>query len=174
VLCACAQVALAQDAREFGLAAQSLVYQRDGVVQGCGVRLTGGEPNASAPSSWLDVSFNVFRRGVALAQAIAYEIGRSEYAGDSRPSSVPIQSTWLKPAEGKARLGENSERRESLVYPLGLDDALALFQAVAQNEPVIIGVKRWGQRTDSVYTGKAVLDSDTRARIGECLTSLLE
>lgn len=151
--------------------AQPLHHVRDGRVEGCGVRLTGGEPDKAA-SSWFDVSFNIFRHGVGVAQAIAYEIRRSEFAGNSRPAIVPVRSTWLKAGEGSARLGESSERGESLVYQMAIDDVLVLFAALANGEPVSLGIKRWGQRVDAVYVGAPVLSSDSRHRIGRCLDNL--
>jgi hypothetical protein len=152
--------------------AAPLVYERDGMVQGCGVRITGGEPGASAPSSWFDVSFNVFRRGVALAQSYAYEMRPSAYDAESRPERVPVQSTWLAVADGAVRRGENTEQRDSLVYALVVDDALSLFQALAEGRPLRLGIKRWDQRDDTVYSGAPTLSGDTRNRIGDCLASL--
>jgi hypothetical protein len=151
--------------------AQPVLHVRDGQVQGCGLRLTGGEPGKQA-SSWFDVSFNVFRRGLGLAQSIAYEIRRSEYEGDSRPKQVPVQSTWLKVSDGTARLGENTERRDTLVYMLLMEDVLALFEAVANGDPVTLGIKRWGQRADAVYTGAPHLSDDSRDRMSTCLAEL--
>jgi hypothetical protein len=163
----------AQTAPGIALAAQSLVHQRDGAVHGCGVRLTGGEASASGASTWFDVSFNVFRRGVALAQSIAYEIRKSG-AGVSRPARVPVQSTWLRATGANAKLGENIERRDTLVYPLVLDDALSLFEAVASGRVVSVGIKRFGQPSDTVYTGAPELTAEARAQIGECLARLTE
>jgi hypothetical protein len=151
--------------------AHALTHVRDGTVQGCGLRLTGGEPGKQA-SSWFDVSFNVFRRGLGLAQSIAYEIRPSEYDGESRPATVPVQSTWLKVSDGSARLGENLERRDTLIYTLVMDDVLALFEAVANGDPVTLGIKRWGQRVDAVYTGAPRLSSDSRDRMSTCLADL--
>jgi hypothetical protein len=163
----------AQQVRETALAADALVYRRDDVVLGCGVRLTGGEPRR-AVSTWIDVSFNVFRRGIALAQAIAYEIRRSDLEGDSQPARVPLQGAWLRTSDASPRLGENAERQETLVYALRLDDALALFEAVARSEPVTVGVKRWDERTDSVYSGRAEIADDARERLAACLGALAE
>lgn len=156
------------------VSAQPLVHRIDGAIAGCGVRLTGGAPNASAPSAWFDVSINLFRRGVALAQAIAYEMRHSEFEGDSRPARVPVQSAWVTTGAGDARLGENLERRETLVYSLVPDDALSLFEAVARGQSVLVGIKRWGQRTASVYTGTPTLTGETRDEIGDCLAALVE
>jgi hypothetical protein len=164
----------AQSAPAIALAAQSLVHQRDGAVLGCGVRLTGGQASATGASTWFDVSFNVFRRGVALAQSTAYEIRKSGYAGDSRPARVPVQSTWLRASGANAKLGENIERRDTLVYTLVLDDALSLFEAVASGRAVSVGIKPFGQPADTVYTGAPELTTETRAQIGDCLARLAE
>jgi hypothetical protein len=151
--------------------ARPLTHVRGGAVHGCGIRLTLGQPDRPA-SAWFDVSFNVFRRGIALVQSIAYEIRRSEFDGESRPALVPVQSTWVAAAATNARVGENSERRDALVYRVLADDALALFEAVATGRHVTLGIKRWGERVDSVYTAAAFLEADARQKIGACLGAL--
>ena len=163
--------AWAQTVHSTSIEAEPLRHVRDGEVHGCGLRLTGGAPGKQA-SSWFDVSFNVFRRGPGLAQSIAYEIRRSEYDGDSRPTQVPVQSTWLRLYDGIARVGENVERRDTLVYTLLMDDVLALFEAVANGDPVTLGIKRWGQRVDAVYTGAPLISTDSRDRMSTCLAEL--
>ena len=151
--------------------AQPLLHVRNSQVQGCGLRLTGGEPGKQA-SSWFDVSFNVFRRGLGLVQSIAYEIRRSDYEGDSRPEKVSVHSTWLKVSGSSTRIGENLERRDTLVYALVMEDVLALFEAVANGDSVTLGIRRWGQRADAVYTGAPFLSSDSRHQMSECLAGL--
>lgn len=171
VICAlCAAEASAQTEAAMPINAQALTYVRDGAVQGCGVRLTGGESGAPV-SAWFDVSFNLFRRGYGVAQSIAYEVRQSE-DGTSRPARVPVQTTWIKATDGSARLGENIERRESLVYALVVEDVLALFEALAESQPLVLGIKRWGQRVDSIYTGTPILTADSRHRISVCLGGL--
>ena len=161
---------LAQAVPATAIGAEALTHVRDGKIHGCGVRLTGGEPGR-AVSGWFDVSFNVFRRGIGIAQSMAYEIRPSE-EGESRPQQVPVQSTWLKASEGSTRRGENTERRNSLVYTLLIEDVLSLFEAIAKEEPLVLGITRWDQRTDSVYTAIPVLNMDSRDRIGTCLAGL--
>ena len=164
--------AAAAGAGEMPIAAQPLVHARNGAVQGCGARLTGGESTPAGSSAWFDVSFNVFRSGHALVQSYAYEFRRSEYDGEARPAQVPLQSAWLKAPQGAARLGENSERRDTLIYSLVLDEALALFEALAAGEQVTVGIKRWDRRNASVYAGKPELTDEGRRRIAECLVRL--
>jgi hypothetical protein len=162
-------------AGEIPMLAQPLVHSRGGAIAGCGARLTGGEAAPAGASAWFDVSFNVFRGGVALAQSYAYEMQRSGAEGNARPARVPVQSAWLKaPRAQAARLGENTERRETLVYPLVLDDAVALFEALAAGETVTIGIKRWDRRTASVYAGKPELTEQGRRAIADCLVRLTD
>ncbi len=168
-LCAAA-AAHAQSALSIPVEARPLTHMRGGAIQGCGVRLTGGEPGP-AVSVWFDVSFNIFTRGPGIAQAIAYEIKRSE-DGESAPTQVPVQSAWLKAAQGNTRVGERAERTDALVYTLLAEDVLALFEALANEQPLTLGVRRWGQRTDSVYTATPVLTGDSRRRISACLARL--
>jgi hypothetical protein len=172
VLAGASGVALAQDA--LPIAAESIVHERDDSVIGCGVRVTGGQPSARGPSFWFDVSFNMFRRGIALAQAVAYEMPRSGLAGDSRPSRVAVQSAWIAAGTGSAKLGENAERQESLVYGLAVDDAVSLFDAAAHGKPLRLGIKTWGQRTASVHEGALDLQPETRDRIADCLARLTQ
>lgn len=161
----------AQTTASISIDAQPVMHLRESKVHGCGVRLTGGAPGKAA-SSWFDMSFNAFRRGLGIAQAIAYEIKRSEFEGDSRPAIVPVQSTWLKAGAGSTRLGENIERRDTLIYTMVMDDVLRLFEALANGESVTVGIRHWGQRVDAVYTGAPMLSTDSRHRISSCLEAL--
>ena len=171
-LAAVQALAAAPAAPAIAIEAQPLTHTREGRVQGCGLRLTGGEPGTPA-SSWFDVSFNVFARGTGIAQSFAYEIKRSEgYEGDSRPAKVPVRSTWVRAGEGSTRRGENTEPRDSLVYTLLVEDVLALFEAVAQSRAVTLGVRRWGQPSDAVYSGTPVISEESRTEVSACLGRL--
>jgi hypothetical protein len=161
---------LAQDA--LPMSAESLVHERAGVLVGCGIRVTGGSAAPRAASSWFDVSVNVFRRGFAVAQAIAYEMPRSTFDVEARPAQVPIQSAWIAAGEGSAKLGESAERQASLIYTLAMDDAISVFDAAARGSPLTLGIKRWGQRSASVHGGAATLTHESRDRIAACLARL--
>jgi hypothetical protein len=173
LLCWASAAPAAQGPPSLAIEALPLTHMRDGQVQGCGLRFTGGEAR-SPVSSWFDVSLNVFRRGIAIAQSIAYEIRRSEVGGDSRPTIAPVESTWVRAGERIARRGENMERNGALVYTLVSDDVVEVFEAVAKGEPVTFGIKRWGEPTDIVYMGQAIMDAESRHQIGACLGELLQ
>ena len=152
------------------LVAQPLTHVRDGQVQGCGLRVTGGVAGRAA-SSWFDVSVNVFGAGGSLVQAIVYELRPSE-DGEARPARVPVRSTWISAGESSTRRGENIERRDTLVYRLLGEDALALFEALAQGRSIAVGIRRWGEPEESVHQGAPVLDEAARAEVAACLGSL--
>jgi hypothetical protein len=165
--------AAAQLGKPLTIEARTLTHTRDGQVAGCGLRFTGGEAR-SPVSSWFDVSLNVFRRGIAIAQSIAYDIRRSELEGDTVPAIAPVESTWLRPGEGIARRGENSERTASLIYTLVPDDAVEVFEAVAKGEPVTVAIKRWTEPSETIYTGPASMDDQSRRDMSACLAELLQ
>ena len=154
---------------------EPLTHSRDGRVEGCGVRLTGGDAPAAGPSRWLDVSLNVFRRGVGVVQAITYEMPRSRYDSESRPERVGIQRVWLKPDEeaGSTRLGENTEARDTLVYTVTLDEAAGLFRSVAGGRRLQVGLRAWGRPRETVYAGSVEMDENTRAQLETCMAALV-
>ena len=161
----------AENAFQLGIDASPLIYVRDGRVHGCGVRLTGGEVFA-ARSFWFDVSVNLFRHGIGLVQAIAFEIRPSIDTPEGRPVIAPLESAWVQVSEAGARRGENVERQKSLIYTVLLDDVLATFEAVAEGRAVKLGIKRWNQTADIVYTAAPALSADSRDGIGRCLAAL--
>ena len=171
MLAAVAGDALAQDA--LPMKAAPIAHEREGSVYGCGVRLTGGKPAAQGPSSWFDLSFNVFRSGTALVHAVAYEMPRSA-TGDSRPARVPVQSAWIAAGAGSAKLGENVRRQESLVYSLAFEDAVSLFDAATRGTPLRLGMKTWGQHSASIHEGVASMEAEARDRIADCVARLVE
>jgi len=165
--------AAAQPGKPLTIEARTLTHTRDGQVEGCGLRFTGGEAR-SPVSSWFDVSLNVFRHGVAIAQSLAYDMRRSERDGDSVPAIAPVESTWLRAGEGIARRGENPERTRSLIYTLVPDEAIDVFEAVAKGEPLSVGIKRWTEPSEAVYTGLASMDDEARQNMSACLAELLQ
>jgi hypothetical protein len=144
---------------------------RDGRVQGCGVRLVGGEARAPV-SSWFDVSVNVFGADTAIAQSIVYEMKISGPEGDSVPTIAPVETTWIHIGEATTRRGENAERKSSLVYTVSVEDAIALFETVARGDSVTLGIKRWGQAEEVLYTGIPFMVDETREHMSACLEAM--
>jgi hypothetical protein len=166
--------AIAQSAVEVSMDVATLVHA-GGLIRGCGVRVTGGRADPKGPSSWFDASLNVYSRGPALVQAIGYEIAPPEFDVQTRPERVAIQRAWLKveDATGTTRLGENTDVRDSLVYAVTMDEAADLFAGLAKGKRLAIGVRRWGQREETVYVGTPELNEDRRRQLGACLETLV-
>ncbi len=127
------------------------------------------------PSIWLDVSFNVYRSGLALVQALAYTIPASTLDGEARPRRLAVQRAWVQQEEGRGvtRAGENTERREMLVYALTLEDVGALFEAVSTGRPLTLAVTPWDERRETILKGVAALSDKNRADTTACLEALV-
>ena len=162
-------------AADLPMAAEALVHHTGNGIEGCGVRITGGRVAARSRSIWLDLSFNVYRRGPALVQAIAYDMQPSRYGDEVQPNRIAVQRAWVKPrsAGGSTRLGENTQTRDAVVYAVTLDDAAALFQASASLQPIVVGVRAWNEQREWVFEGTPVLTDPGRAQLADCLTALV-
>ena len=162
-------------AERMPLGASALTHGQAAQIQGCGVRVTAGRAAQKSKSLWMDLSFNVYASGVALVQAIAYEMPPSTYEGEAKPRRLSVQRAWVKPRDesGTTRLGENTEARDTLIYALTLEDAIRLFGAVAAAEPLAIGMRPWGEPREWLFEGIAELPDGARAEIATCLAALV-
>jgi hypothetical protein len=157
------------------LAAAPLKYERAGKIEGCGVRVTGGSAAPKTRSVWFDLSFNVYARGTAAVQAIAYTMAPSRYEQEARPERSSIQRAWVQPrgATGSTRLGENTEARDALAYAITFDEGLRLFEAVAMAQPVVVGLRAWGEPREWRFEGIAELSDAGRAEVAKCVGALV-
>src|SRR5688572_21265738 len=73
---------------------QPLVYVREGAVNGCGVRLFGGQAGTVGAVPYFDVSFNLWRNGAGIVKAMSYDLRVEELAAGKRPVGLPISSAW--------------------------------------------------------------------------------
>jgi hypothetical protein len=71
-------------------------------------------------------------------------------------------------------VAENPERSDTLIWRLLLDDAVALFQALASGDTITVGIKRWDQPIASVYAGTPALTDEDRRALAECLARLTQ
>jgi hypothetical protein len=151
--------------------AEALVHERAGAVHGCGVRLTGGQPEPARSSAWLDLSINVYRSGVGLVQTIVYDVPRPQFDVRTPPVRSALQSAWLRSEDmqGSTRRGENRERSDRLVYQVVIDELVPLFEAARTGQTIVFGVKSWNETTERVYSGKPRMSDESSYRLGLCL-----
>ena len=162
------------------MSGQPLMYMKDGEVNGCGIRIIGGRPTINgAVWEWFDVSINVYEHGGGLVKIVSYDVDEPKMrAGGLKPKPLPVRSGWLKaagksgttPAKGKSAVADDGA---SLMYGSDLDRTMPLFSAYFQRETVSIGVRRVGDKTETIYSGVVTMDDNEDQQLRSCLRDLV-
>lgn len=159
-------------------AGQPLQYTKQGVVDGCGVRLVGvtkpvpGVSNVRA----LDVSFNVMRPGIGLVKGALSTVPVKTVLA-SKPAQftpVAIRDVWLKaaghaatsPIDGKYT--QSTTPKQALLYGATADSVLGLVDAIEQDAVVQVGVTVAAKDMEHIYFGKVELSAAERAQFASC------
>ena len=158
------------------LTGQPLQYMKDGVVNGCGIRIVALRPMGGRVVMAIDVSINVYASGAAIFQAGTYD-AELPVGSSKKGEPLPVASAWIK-AQGAVAtkpVGRSSMAaadKVSLIYVTELESALAVFRAQARGEPVQVSVTRRGSDIGSIFAGPVTLDASERAQLGACLGEL--
>ena len=178
--------ASSQDVVETGLDGQALVYMKDGVIDGCGIRvLVVDLPAAYNQVSLItayDVSFNLKPSGLAVVQARSTDATLSDYeSGDkNRRRAIAPEKFWLKASGARPTAPDKrmngtmlpGDDRGSVVYLSELDSVIALFTAHGARKPISMGVIRPGMRTERVFSGQINMSDSERKQVSSCLDEL--
>lgn len=158
------------------LAAQPQMNVKDGVVLGCGYRITAVPKNTSrsTPVVVMDTSINLFRGVVMLKGGAVKFVARSGQPGVGEPVVQPIETFWLKvpnvrptrAREGKIMPAENNGY---LIYGETADVLVGLLSAVWNREALTIGVRIKGETNDRIYTGVAELSDADIQQVRQCI-----
>jgi hypothetical protein len=167
--------ALAQSILEVDLIGQPLSYTKEGVVEGCGVRVVGvisPVPGDKAFKSF-DVSANLWKSGQALVKMI----GEETPVADPIPSKarrMVLKNGWLK-AEGKtsaAPLGgdfkSSTTDKGAYLFPVAFDGSIDFILAAARGERVQVAVRR-DVKAEWIYSGRVRLSDPEKNQILNCL-----
>lgn len=171
--------AVAQSMMEVDLVGQPLSYSKDGVVNGCGVRVVGvisPVPGDKAFKSF-DVSANLWKSGQALVKMI----GEETPVADPIPSKtrrVSLRNGWLK-AEGKtpaAPIGgdfrASTDDKGAYLFPVAFDGSIEFILAAARNERVQVAIRR-DAKAEWIYSGMVRLSDLEKNQILNCLKEVL-
>jgi hypothetical protein len=166
----------AQNVSHVRIDSQPLVYVRSGVINGCGVRLLGGEFGPVEPIAWFDVSFNIYAQGIGMIKALSYDVRIEEMKSGKRGPAVPVQGAWIKvdgsmatrPLKGIS----SGEDLGSIVYAASADDVFPLFFGLLEGKQFMVAIQRKGQSGERIYAGAPTLDEADAKRISSCLNEL--
>ncbi len=160
--------------------AEPQMQVKDGAIQGCGYRLKSfpSQPDTRKPILALDASFNLYSNGMGAlkAGALLIDAQRTEAA---KGMARPISSFWLKVEGDRPTFVLNGKFLPASTpgYLLGTVDVpsvAALFQAVWEGKPMMIGVTIKGDGIDRIYSGVPQLTDREKAEGTQCFGELLD
>jgi hypothetical protein len=160
---------------EVELVGQPLIYTKNGITYGCGVRAVGVvsfSPSQTAMVKSFDVSANFWVNGAAAVKMIG---ALTPYEGKNPglEKRVPLFGGWLK-AEGKnpAAPGQGGftagSEKGSYLFPVELEGALDFILAATNDLPVQIAIA-WMKNVEWIYYGKIKLTPTERNLILRCI-----
>lgn len=147
---------------------QVLVYGKNGVTEGCGIRAVGVIPSGKTPNiKTFDVSANLWRSGDSLVSLIKLLGELTPFDGvraTGKASRAPLFNGWLKaagrpPAAPQEKgFKESSTDKGSYLFPADLEGTFHFILAAEKGEPVQVGLS-WDGKTEWVYFGKIELSA---------------
>lgn len=167
---------------EASISGQTLQYLDAGQVNGCGLRFVGiVVPNGLRETEGFDVSVNVSLPGIGMVKGGRFTVTTQDLlqrkpgkATRERPSALWLRAMGHKatqPHEGK--IYPSQDTAGSSIYATdGLADALALFNAVSQQETIQVGIMLRGETVERVYYGMPEVSPGDLHQLASCMDEL--
>ena len=133
---------------------------------------------------WVDVSVNIYKDGNSMVKIMSYDLDSDqigkEHKGraDKLITSRPVQSGWLK-APGKSAttpFGGNTivgDDGASILYWADIERAISVLFAYFRKEVVMIGVRRKGEQTESIYAGAIAMTEAEDGQLRQCMSEVM-
>ena len=169
--------------RSAAFSGQPLVYQSDGKINGCGVRVVGVSDFSSPGSevAVLDSSFVVYGQGMSVVKA---GMGTTTGAGvvsrnlDLKP--VRPESFWMRkeggnptaPVQGK--IFPSPDDANFLFYAVPIASYVDLSEVVYGQHELQVGLKPAGAGFEWILAGKLTMSETDIRRYGECMQTLIK
>lgn len=169
---------MAQNVIPTNMEGQPLMYMKDGAVNGCGLRIIGGNPSqTSAIVNMFDVSINVYRSEGAMVKIVSYSTTVAELQTNKPPKTIKVKSGWLKtPGEKATDPGVNpavsGDDPNSILYRTSIDSAISIFTAYARQQPISVGIFRAADTSERVYYGRINMSSQEMEQHRSCIQEL--
>lgn len=161
---------------------QPLIYQREGKIHGCGVRVVGVSEFSTASDvvRIVDASFALYAEGMNLIKAgISITTGAS--ISSAKPNIKPLRpaSFWLRkeggnptaPQEGKFL--RSPEDPNFLLYAIPSKAFASLSEVIYGEVELQVGVRPEKGSIDWVLSGKLSMSEADIRRFHECLQTVV-
>lgn len=169
------EVSVAQPMIEADMVGQPLSYSKNGVVEGCGVRVVGVLTPIPGNKTFksFDISANFWKSGQALVKVIGEEIPVADPVPNKARRQV-LKNGWIK-AEGKAPAapteGEfkpSATDKGAYLFQANFDNSVNFILAAVKNERVQVAIN-WGEKVEWIYSGTVQLSEQEKIQIAQCL-----
>jgi hypothetical protein len=159
---------------------QALIYQSNGVIDGCGVRFVGIQEITSKnqPIRTVDGSFSIFSPAVGLTKLGMSKTNSTDVLNrNMNATQVPIKSYWMrrvggkitKPVDGKS--SPSKDTKGFLLQKVEVDDFIDLLKVLNSDNEFQVGVTSQQENSEWIFAGKLKTSEADSARLAECLKS---
>jgi hypothetical protein len=163
---------------------QPLVYQQNGKINGCGVRVFGVADFETPKSNVrvIDGSFMVTENGAVLLKAgMKMTTGEAVLKGEKKTRTIFTDQFWIR-ASGKnpttphdGIFQKSPQDKAYLIYRASSFDAFTDLLSVLDGETELqIGMRELKTDIDRIMAGKVTISNAEIKRVKECLESLLQ
>ncbi len=164
-------------------AGQPLIYQDEGRINGCGVRVVGLTKYTSPREvvRVIDSSMAFYASGMSLLKAgVGTTTGEAIASKNLNLKPVRISTFWMRragdnpPAPLNGKVLRSPEDPNFLLYAIPIASFADLSEAVYGHVELQIGVRPDKSGVDWVLSGKVVMSEDDIRRFGDCIDTIIK
>jgi hypothetical protein len=170
--------AYGQNADPVRIDGQPLIYLKEGMTHGCGIRFIGFRIVGNGVANSWDVSVNLYVDGPAMVKGMSYDFNVDQVGTGAKPRPVPIDNAWVKAPNEAAPQPlsgvHDGQDVGSKIYAILPNSAARLITATLARETIMLGVQRKGDRSDRIAFGQVNLTDAEVKQVDQCLRELLK
>ena len=164
---------------EAEMTGQPLLYSKNGVVEGCGVRVVGVITPMPGEKTFktFDISANFWKSGAALVKMIGAEFPIANVTPNQAQRKV-LNNGWLK-AEGKTPAAPaddgfkaSATDKGAYLFAVNFDSSADFVMAAAQNERVQVAVN-WDGKAEWIYSGTVKITQQEKIQLAQCTKEVI-
>lgn len=164
---------------EAEMTGQPLSYSKNGVVEGCGVRVVGVITPVPGEKTFktFDISANFWKSGQALVKMIGQELPVANPMPSQAQRKV-LNNGWLK-AEGKTPAAPADDGFKASVtdkgaylFAVNFESSADFVMAAAHNERVQVAVN-WDGKAEWIYSGTVKITQQEKIQIAQCTKEVI-
>jgi hypothetical protein len=170
----------AQITRPIEFEGQPLIYTKDGVITGCGLRVLGAEQSPKKPLLLIDSSFQIDSRFYGVIAKFTARYGVMKDGVLSIKSTAIVERGWyridgMNPTKPKnGNYIATTEPTGGVFYVTNTAEDIQMLVAMLEGETIEMGMKLKGDPGEIIRFGKLNMSDPERMRTSSCIATLLK